>query len=55
MRTLVTNNMALMMKSFAANTTYIRTFVRMRSTVSLQVESFKERLAAVQTNMIPLL
>lgn len=52
---LMTDNVALMMKSFAANKTYIRTFIRVRSTMSLQVESFEERLAAVQANMIALL
>lgn len=54
-RTLVTNNVTLVMKSLATNTTYIWTFIRVRSTVSLQVKSLKERLAAVQANMIALL
>lgn len=51
----VTNKMALMVKPFVADVTYVWTFVRMCSTMNLQVKSLEESLATGLANMIALL
>lgn len=55
MSTLVTDDVALMMKPFVTNTTYVRALVSMRSAVNFQVEALEERFAALETYMISLL